>query len=235
MAKSNRTNYAKAFSIEFLSAEDANVDDYEFINREDDHVNAKENTLIKITENTSTTIELFYDNSNEGLGHVYFKPDVGTLTPVKEPDGHFAFLYDIDFDLANFEDGNYRIVSSIKAITGGYAIAIREFHNEEIGEEWLYLELDATGKINWEESFHGSVGEIEKLFDVDLNKDGTKGITYNDDDFTQKPDQVDLTEDEGRQETVLLTDNNGGDLYIKDEEDGIFQIKDEWGNGIRLD
>jgi len=34
---------------------------------------------------------------------------------------------------------------------------------------------------------------------------------------------------------VLLTDNNGGDLYIKDEEDGIFQIKDEWGNGIRLD
>jgi len=58
----------------------------------------KKMTLIKITENTSTTIELFYDNTNEGLGHVYFKPDGGTLTPVKEPDGHFAFLYDIDFD-----------------------------------------------------------------------------------------------------------------------------------------
>ena len=219
-------------SYEFSSAD---VDDYEFINRDDDDVNAEEGDLIKIAENTSTTIELFYDNSNEGLGHVYFKPDGGTLTPIKEPDGHFAFLYDVDFRLENFEDGNYRIVHSIKAITGGYAIAIREFHNEQIGEEWQYVELDATGKLKWEESIHGSVGEIEKIFDVDLNKDGSTGITYNESDFTQKPNQVDLVENEGRQETVLLTENNGGDLYIKDDEDGIFQIKDDWGNGIRID
>ena len=219
-------------SYEFSSAD---VDDYEFINRDDDDVNAEEGDLIKIAENTSTTIELFYDNSNEGLGHVYFKPDGGTLTPIKEPDGHFAFLYDVDFRLENFEDGNYRIVHSIKAITGGYAIAIREFHNEQIGEEWQYVELDATGKLKWEESIHGSVGELENLFEVDLNNDGDIGITYDPNNFTQKPNQVDLVEGEGRQDTVLLTENNGGDLYINDDEDGIFQIKDDWGNGIRID
>ncbi len=192
-----------------------------------------------------------FKDGNGNQQNLYIEKDTnnayigtGTGNPIllKEADGSAASLNE------NWGYGSQTIAAMQAKTGGGYEIAVEHRYKNDQGYDEVnfdIVDVGADGKLDWSTSRPGDIAMVETHFDKDLDGNGHTGININDSQNpirikevnpgkNQAGDQIEYNQQKiGTTSNIAL--DNWQNLYIIRPDESVIQIKDEWGDSVRLD